>query len=627
MRLLKSIRDLGFEPVFLNALYKTGLRLGVFRWLEKPPAASAGRLVLPEVSLDRVRPYAADGSHPGADAVLQGEVIIFGGLRVPLIFEPATPVHWSRLEGRLPPGPDIKFTWEPARFGWVFDLVSAYAASGDERLPQAFWQQFEAFQTANPPFNGLNWLSGQEAALRLMAQIFGAAVFIHSPESTSPRLEQLARAAAWTAARIEPTLLYARSQNNNHLLSEAAGLYAAGLCLPEHPRAAHWRRLGLEWFSRGVLRQVSPDGEYVQYSTNYHRLMLQLGLWFDWLGRQPGGELLAPGVRARLGAAAGWLRALTDPESGLAPNFGANDGACIFPLAAGGFADHRPVVQAATLAFDDHCAYPPGPWDELSAWFDLKQNLVSVLPSRTENLPSLQSGQWQAFLRLQRQWQGRPSHADQLHLDVWWRGINVACDAGTYLYNAPPPWDNALASTAVHNTVSVDGRDQMARAGRFLWLDWARAEMEATSEARLAAHHDGYRRLGILHRRCVERIPRGLLVRDDLLPSGNPYSAAHAFRLHWLLPDFPYTFEENGLNLRLETPAGSICLAFDGATGIQIVRAGQIVTRWGTEDACPTVNLGWRAPSYGEKIPALSVVIFKRAAAPLSFSTRWQEEG
>ncbi|MRR32281.1 hypothetical protein EG834_18575, partial [bacterium] len=65
----------------------------------------------------------------------------------------------------------------------------------------------------------------------------------------------------------------------------------------------------------------------------------------------------------------------------------------------------------------------------------------------------------------------RPAHADQLNVDLWWHGRNIAQDAGTYLYNAPPPWDNTLGKTYVHNTLTVNGMDQMERAGKFLWLD------------------------------------------------------------------------------------------------------------------------------------------------------------
>src|SRR5262249_39599855 len=87
-------------------------------------------------------------------------------------------------------------------------------------------------------------------------------------------------------------------------------------------------------------------------------------------------------------------------------------------------------------------------------------------------------GDWprRAYLRCV-DYRDRPGQADQLHLDLWWDGVNLARDAGTFLYNGPPPWDNRLAGTPVHNTLVLDGQDQMRRAGRFLWVDWARGRL------------------------------------------------------------------------------------------------------------------------------------------------------
>ncbi len=100
-----------------------------------------------------------------------------------------------------------------------------------------------------------------------------------------------------------------------------------------------------------------------------------------------------------------------------------------------------------------------------------------------------------------------PSHADQLHVDLWWRSLNVAQDAGTYLYNADPPWDNNLTTAQVHNTVTVNGRDQFTRAGRFLYLDWFNAYRRGILEAdpailqRTRGRHWGYWRMGVRHAR------------------------------------------------------------------------------------------------------------------------------
>lgn len=101
----------------------------------------------------------------------------------------------------------------------------------------------------------------------------------------------------------------------------------------------------------------------------------------------------------------------------------------------------------------------------------------------------------------------RPAQADQLHFDLWWRGKNVACDAGTYLYNGLEPWTNALAASGVHNTVTVAGRDQMTRAGRFLWVDWAQAECGHYPVGQhgnvVVACQYGYKKLGAEHQRSV----------------------------------------------------------------------------------------------------------------------------
>ena len=64
---------------------------------------------------------------------------------------------------------------------------------------------------------------------------------------------------SYYAERIPPTLGYARAQNNNHLLSEAAALYTAAAVLPEHPGAARWRRLGWRWLQAGLDEQIDRN--------------------------------------------------------------------------------------------------------------------------------------------------------------------------------------------------------------------------------------------------------------------------------------------------------------------------------------------------------------------------------
>ena len=108
------------------------------------------------------------------------------------------------------------------------------------------------------------------------------------------------------AERITATLDYARAQNNNHLVSEAAGLYTAAALLPEHPQAEKWRKLGWEWLNHALQTQISPDGTYIQHSTNYLRLVLQLALFVRQIAVQQGDDF-PDETCTRLAAATRWL--------------------------------------------------------------------------------------------------------------------------------------------------------------------------------------------------------------------------------------------------------------------------------------------------------------------------------
>jgi len=659
---LKALRQLGLAQVGLYALYQLGLRTGHYRRsLPSPLSLSAlrrplggptlrrplggptlrrplggptlrrplGGLTLrrpyegrerpgegipsPSSFLDHLYPLAQADHAPllaQADEICAGRVRLFGGSPVALELEPPGPLaHWTEYElgrARTDGQADIKFIWEPARFSWAFTLGHAYAISGKEDYAQSFWRYTETFLQANPPYQGPNWTSGQEVALRLMAFIYANRTFSSSSHSTPQRIQLLSEAIAAHARRIPLTLVYARSQNNNHLLSEAAGLYSAGLVLADHPLAPGWRSQGWSWFNRALQSQIAADGTYVQHSANYHRLMLQLALWGAALNELPGGLPFPPATIQRLSAAARWLSALVDPETGQVPNLGANDGAYIMPLTPAPFSDFRPVAGAA-----------------MKQWtVDSGQLAVSGQQSAIPNPKS----QIRCFLRTAR-FTSRPSHADQLHLDLWWHGLNVALDAGTYLYNAPPPWENALASTAVHNTVMVDGQEQMARAGRFLWLDWAQAQMvtrENDSRGQIrhwVARHDGYRRLRVIHQRSLD-IAAGddrVMVVDELLPaSPADTDRVHTARLHWLLPDWPWTLQGNCLSLA--SPHGEVRLEITGAGSLSLARAGELLA--GPGPITPVT--GWYSPTYSQKVPALALVAVLTSQMPLTLTSHWQ---
>jgi asparagine synthase (glutamine-hydrolysing) len=572
-----------------------------------------------------------------AEGVLAGDLPFFGQLsftcgfppswfRNPLTSQRVSPRQpWTKMRFASPSYGDLKFILEPSRFSFVYPLARAYALSGDERYPAAFWSAIEDWARNSPPMAGPLWICGQECSLRILAWSFALHAFIDSPATTPERAALLVSMIAAHAWRTAQTLNYARSQRSNHLISEAVGLWTAGTLYPELREASTWQSAGARILREAVLDQITPEGVSLQHSFNYQRMVLHLLLWTLRLAELRGSDL-DTGIRCRALAAFDFLRSWVDPVSGHAPNYGANDGSLIFPVALADYGDYRPLLQWGASVLG-RPALPAGPWDEAALWLCGKASVAEKSPPSPAS--SVDTGyhrlgddnSW-AMLRAGR-YTRRPFHADQLHVDLWWRGINLARDAGTYLYNGESPWNNGLSRTVAHNTVTVDGRDQMRRAGRFLWVDWAQAWGRTYSSPNqptidsFEGAHDGYRRLGVQHRRAVRWLTgAGWVIIDDLRGAGE-----HEARLHWLAPDLLFESSESPFHVTFASTFGSIrWVMFSSAPGESaLIREGKSSRPELT--GADTPLLGWESPTYGELRPAVSLVYRTRARLPLRFVT------
>jgi len=627
-----ALKELGPRQVELYALYQLGLATGHYRrstpiqmrspQLERvnfqPVFTVPARQQLEAIIGDLRKDIIKD-----ADELIHGRMRLFGGQYHPLnLLPPGTGMHWTR--SKIPPGEDIKLIWEPARFGWVFTLGRAYVLTGDERYPQLFWQYWEQFTAGNPVNCGPNWQSGQEVALRLIAYCFAVQVFDNSGKTTQQRKDGLLAAIADHADRIPPTLVYARAQHNNHLISEACGLYLAGTALQGHAHAEKWRKLGWKWLTNAFSEQIDPDGTYSQHSMNYHRMLLQLGLLASCAARINRQEFPSI-VKLRLAAASRWLLAQIDPISGDAPNLGHNDGANILPLGASYFRDHRPVGQAVAAVFLGSRLLPPGPWDELSAWLGVSSPDSDPLPTPIES-PAVRrlgnSSEW-ATLRSVH-YRSRPAHADQLHIDLWFNGKNLLLDPGTVAYSQAPRFVNSLVHSRFHNTVTVDHQDPMLRAGKFLWLRWDQArwvEGECIPGNLLTAERDGYLRIGIQHKRSLNWLTQGQWeVTDWVTPLEN---TRHTITLQWMVPDGRYSLEGQKLTVFSENETLTLHVEVEEPDRqkqpeYKLVRGGKIQQG----QIGDFQNEGWFSPTYLQVIPVYTYQISFPLDQPLVIKTR-----
>jgi len=566
-----------------------------------------------------------------AEKALAGDYLFFshwyGRLGWPPRFnhDPVNGVDWPVGRHWLLPGRplhDIKLVWEPSRFSLAYLFARAYARSRQDKWAEAFWTMLDAWIEQNPPELSAAWACGQEMTFRLMAMLFAAMATLDSPAAGPERLHALSRLAWQTGRHISININQARMQGNNHAISEAVGLWTVGVLFPEFIPAAAWRRRGRDILAAEVERQIYDDGSFVQHSLNYHRVMTDDLLWALALARSAG-EDLPPVVTDRLGRAADWLGQMIDPASGGVPNYGANDGANVLPLACCDYTDFRPTLQAAWRLLRGRRCFDPGPWDEKMLWLLGPESLdAAVVPPRRGPAFAARDGGYYV-LRGANSWamirchsyRDRPNHADMLHVDLWHKGVNVLCDGGSYSYNCPPPWRHYFLSTAAHNTVQIDGQDQMVKGPRFLWFLWTRSQLErfeTSADGRkgsFCGRHSGYDRLAgkVVHRRSIQRDGDSYTIVDDILATD---AGPHEVVLRWRLAPGPW--RRDG-----DTWTGQVA---GEEWGLTVAGSRAIECRLAAAEESPAVE-GWESLYYGQKTPAPTVIVRASAGGNLRLVT------
>ncbi len=614
--------------------YRVGLLSGVYELRSRKALKCLQRLHLTQSSFKPVRiptpsqinSFKGNAVIQQADLICMGKYACFGADPTPLDLSPHVALaSWCEFEkGKIRPDiEDIKFIWEPSRFGWAITLARAFAYSGNVKYLQTFLKLTNEFWRLNPPYQGPNWTSAQETAIRLISLSWACSIFWNSSNLNEISRNDLANILAVHATRLPLTLAYAKAQNNNHLLFEAAGMITAGSIFPGFRRFALDQKSGWEIFHKALNAQIDKDGNYIQQSNTYQRLMLQVALWV-WNLTEQIGNTFPPGTIAKLQKATCWLAGQVEKTNGRVPNLGANDGANLLPLSDADILDYRPTLQAAGCAFLGTRLLDKGNWDEMAAWLGISPSKFITRTGRTSSgAVRLESKRSHAFLRAVT-FLGRPGHSDQLHVDLWADGVNIAQDPGTYLYNARSPWENALAGANVHNTVTVDGKDPMTRAGKFLWLDRSQARIVERNDRSCTTESDGYRQLGISHRRTLAVTGTDHWLITDEIRSTTDSRTEHMYTVHWLLPDWKWRLKDNSFEFWLEKQNLWVtlrinCTAAVRSQTIQVIKAGKSLL----DDERIEPILGWYSPTYSVKVPALAVRFIVQSAPPVMIQSEF----
>jgi hypothetical protein len=534
-------------------------------------------------------------------------------------------IHWTEVMKYEKKCGDVKFTWEVNRFSHLYYIVRAYVLTEDKKYVLAFSNQLKSWEENNPYNYGVNWNSGQELAIRALAWIYALYTMGDDENFTNEDFRRLMKLLYLHALHIEENISYAyNAVHNNHLIGEALALYAIGTLFPYFKESDRWKEKGKAILEgKRCLSQFYNDGGYCQLSFNYQRLALHYYLWALRIA-EVNDDKFKKDIYEVLSKSAKFLCSFMNFRDGRLPNWGANDGALLNPWTVCDYSDFRPLLQSLFYLKSGYRIFDTGPWDEELFWFfgrhAIKKQTKECFPNShsfpVTGLHVLRINNETFALFRCGSIMDRFAQADQLHVDIFWKGLNVAIDGGSYMYNDEIQYHKYFMGTRSHNTVVVNGLDQMLLFRRFKWLYWTKAKLIKFDNSNIIGEHYGYQRLSakILHKRKVEILNnKDFLIVDVLTQKKNIIAT---YDLHWLLNDFPYEMEKIEKNLhkiRLHTNKGNYYIFLYGYKVDDF-----FVKRAFADDKYPD---GWQSRYYGERTPALSFHMISKSSMGAKFVT------
>ena len=419
--------------------------------------------------------------------------------------------HWSEIQDLSAEAGDIKYVWEKARFCFLYDVIR-YDYHFQEDQSQFVFQQIEDFIDKNPINQGPNYKCSQEISLRVLNWTFALYYYKDSPNLTEALFQKIMHSIYWQIHHVYHNIHFSRiSVRNNHAITETLMLYLSDKLFPFLPNVKKWSEKGKAWFEQEIEYQIYSDGTFLQFSMNYHRVVVQLLTWGIQLSKL-NNDLFKSNVYERAEKSLIFLKTCMDLKSGQLPNYGSNDGALFFKLNNDDYRDYRSQLDDLTAVLNGYTEHnTKSPY-----WYGIQpvNNSPKIFSGSREFKESgyyiIQEGNTKTFIRCGA-YKDRPYQSDNLHLDIWIDGENVLRDNGSYKYNTNKELINYFNGCEGHNTISIDGKDQMQKGDRFIWNYWVKDAKATLSESHnsfvFKGKIKGYKHLDsdISHQRIVTK--------------------------------------------------------------------------------------------------------------------------
>ena len=423
--------------------------------------------------------------------------------------------HWTEIEDLSSEAGDIKFTWEKSRFSYLYTIMRNDYHFDEDHAEFVFHEIIDWIDK-NPINQGPNYKCSQEISLRILNWTFALYFYRNSKCLTEEIFQQMMHSIYWQILHIRSNIHFSRiSVRNNHAITETLTLYLTSLLYPFFPGSDERKEKGKAWFEEEIAYQIYEDGTFLQFSMNYHRVVIQLLTWAIGLA-ELNHDKYDDVVYERAYKSINFLFQCQEESNGWLPNYGSNDGALFFKLSQNDYRDYRPQLDALHQMLTGKKLYTDDYEDK--GWYGV---LIDKYPAMTRKYGCISYPISGYYLIREEEtltfihcgdYKDRPGHADNMHIDIWYQGENVLLDAGSFKYNTTPELTKYFGGTVSHNTVMLDGYDQMMKGGRFIWYYWPKHANGSLEEAFDSYIFEGqvncFRQINknIFHKRRIEKI-------------------------------------------------------------------------------------------------------------------------
>jgi len=655
---IEEIRLLGFSRTTYRIWYELSKRLGLRDISTKITVATPSiNMTLNDWKQSNIRPFIQGLSSDKknylalfnneekmqivieADKVLDGRIKCFScweadfGIPFNWHLNPIRGVTWpadvssSTISKYESDCGDIKMPWEPNRFPHFYKICRAYMLTGDEKYAQFFVSQISSWSDANPVMKGVNWYNGQEAAIRILAWIYGLYIFKDSIHVDNSFFQLFLKQLYLHTIFIDNNIDYAKhAVTNNHLIGEALGVYIAGVLFPFMPDFIKLKNRSKKiLFGKSCLNQFYSDGGYCQLSFSYQRLALSYYLWACITSKANNEEIPDNKINEIFKNSIDLYCGCINESDGSLPNWGANDGAMLAPLSQADYNDYRPLISALSYMVSQNTVFQSKGVNEELFWLFGDHALYAeqkpISPKTIFPITGIKTIRKRddiVFFRCGTP-KDRFGQADQNSVVIFFDGEEFALDGGSYMYNDKLEYHRYFMGSKSHNTITVDGKDQMLLYRRFKWLYPPKAFIIRDSEFSVAGEQSGYSRIhrGLIHRREIDYSGDILTVKDTL----GKTDLSKTSTLHWHIKDIPYTITDipYGVRFTFTTQKGAdIIMEITSNIGFtSSIKIGQTDKK---------DIRGWVSRYYGEKRPCIDIRVETYSDEAITFNTTFSRE-